>query len=543
MPADKVILPPKYYLDYFRYLLEFIRTGSAHLLGLTDQEFITAFEALSEDAQCLLVRMLNRKGEYFRLEKFTYEEISNIPQAAEELVESHMISLDPPHDFLLFDLFTKAELNRLFPGRDFTKKYKEDILSELAENNDPADYQQLTSRHTILHLLVQEQIEYLKLLFFGHAHGMMTEFVIRDIGNVKLENLDHHEFTPWFDSEAEARTVFELHKWGRTIRQAREVLLPEELLALVSPVNWSSFLQFPRSRKVGDQLMLQLGEYFEKSGFMEDALEYYALSRKHPARERRIRILDKLGLAEEALELAEVVAQHAYNASEQLFARDYLARTSKRNYRSTTTKINQSPEILITSPQGHRVEAHALAYYADLGYSGIHSENYLWRALFGLLFWDELFDQQHASFHHPLQRLPSDLHSESFYENRKELLQQKTSQFKNKKQLYAYIKTVYQKKESISNPLVSWHDSLLPTIDACIRHLPMKGLLQVLLQMARNVRDNGAGFPDLFIWNDSTYHFYEIKSPNDHLSAQQLFWIDFFNEQKINADILRVRYE
>lgn len=541
--SEKIILPPKYYLDYFQYLLDFIQKGSNHLLGDQDHAFLGVFGQLSEDARCLMVRMMNRKGEYFRLEKFNYEEIENIPMAAEELVETGIASLEPPDDPALYGLFTKAELHELYPHRGFHKMKKEEIYGELIQLPEPDDFLTLKSRYTILHFLQQEQIEYFKLLFFGHAHGMMTEFVIRDIGNVKLENLDGHEFTPWFDSEPEARSVFHLYKWDYAVRQAIQIMLPEEILDLLAPVNWSNFLTYPKSRKIGDKFMLRLGEYFEKTGLYENALEFYELARKHPSRERRIRILDKIDRAEDAREIAEVIVERPFNASELIFAQDYLAKKSKRNYRSTTTKINASPEITITDPVGDRVEQHALAYYAEQGFEGAHTENYIWRAVFGLLFWDELFDQQHATFHHPLQRMPSDLHSESFFDNRGELLRAKTEKLKTKKQLTKHLLKTYQLKDGISNYLVGWHESLPTLIEQFVARLPLKGLYAVMLEMARNVKDNSAGFPDLFIWNETDYQFYEIKSPNDHLSAQQLFWIDFLNKNQIKAEILRVKYD
>lgn len=540
---EKIILPPKYYLDYFKYLLTFISEGSSHLLSEDDESFIALFESLSEDAQCLLVRMMNRKGEYFRLEKFSYEEIENIPLAAQELIEAELASLDPPNDFVLFTLFTKGELHQLYPGRDFSKKYKEDVIMELAEENDPEDYEVLRSAHTIVHLLVQEQIEYLKLLFFGHAHGMMTEFVIRDIGNVKLENMEGVTFTPWFDTLEEAKSVFELYKWDRTIRHALPVLLPEEIAELTGSVNWSVYLNHPKSRKIGDKFMLRVGEYFEKSGLLEEALTYYSLARKHPARERRIRIHEKLDELDTARELAEVAFESPFNASEKIFAKDYLEKKSKRNYRSTTAKINTSPEIIIEDPIGHRVEHHALNYYDALGYQGTHSENYLWRGFFGLVFWEELFGKAQANFHNPLQRMPSDLHTEAFYLNRKSDLDKQLKTFRSKKQLLHWVNEIYANKQGINNPMVGWHESLPVALEACISRLPLKGMKAVLLEMAKNVKDNSTGFPDLFIWKDKDYHFYEIKSPNDHLSAQQLFWIDFFEEQKIKADILRVKYQ
>lgn len=541
-PKEKIILPPKYYLDYFNYLVSFVRERSGHCLGEADHDFMEAFSKLTEDARCLLVRMANRKGELFRLDRLSYEEICNIPAATEELVEAGFVSLQPPDDPVLFRLFTKHELDRLFPEWGIKNKYKDDILLELEQQASHEEYLRINERYTIIYVLCQDQIEYLKLLFFGHYKGMMTEFVIRDVGNVKLESLEGHDFTPWFDSREEALAVFELSKWNSLLKKAIGILLPEDILELISPVNWSVYLNEPKSRKAGDKLMLRLGEYFEKTGWYEDALTYYSLARKHPARERRIRILEKLGHAEDARELAEVACEYPYNASEKIFAKDFLAKQSVRNYRSTTARIKTCPEICVEKVEGIRVEQQALDYFEMQGFQGFHCENYLWRSLFGLLFWEELFHHSQAAFHHPLQRMPSDLHNEAFYERRKKHLQTKLASFKTKKQLLTYLLSIYEQKEHISNPLVGWHESLPSALTSCTHHLPLKSIKKVVLEMAKNVKDNSTGFPDLFIWNEKGYHFYEIKSPNDHLSSQQLFWIDFFEEHNIKADILRVSY-
>lgn len=540
--SEKIILPPKYYLEYFKYLISFIRKASGHCLSDADESFIQLLGSLSEDAQCLLVRMLNRKGEYFRLDKLPYSEIGNIPAAADELLNAGLISFDPPADPLLFRLFTKSELHRLFPEHSFDQKYKEDVLVELSESLNKTVLNTLTSRYTILVVLCQEQIEYFKLLFFGHYHAMMTEFVIRDVGHVKLENTANYEFTTWFDSRDEAMAVFQLSRWNSTIKIAMEATLPSEIMEMIALVNWNEYLRFPKARKAGDRLMLRLGEYFEKTGYREQALEYYSLARKHPARERRVRILESLQLNGEAIGLAKAALEYPVNASERIFMQDFLARESKRNYRSTTARIKEAPEITVNRLPGYRVEELAIAHFAEAGFQGMHSENYIWRALFGLLFWEELFDSSFATFHHPLQRMPSDLYNTSFYETRRSLLQTKVSGFQSRKSLTRHIFKTYHEKNGVSNPLVGWHEMLPSRLEACLCHLPLAGLKKVMLEIAKNVKDNSAGFPDLFIWNDTEYHFYEIKSPNDHLSSQQLFWLEFFKEHKIRAEILRVNY-
>ena len=539
---EKIILPPRYYQDYFNYLVDFIEKNSPHCLGDEDKLFIQSYRNLTNNAQCLFIRMLNRRGEFFRLDKLQYEEIQDYDTSLELLSEEGFITIDDIAYPEIFGLFTKAELSKVFPEREYQKMYKEEILSTLIEDDAEDDYMTLAEQTTLIRLLKQEQVDYLKFLFFGHNYGMMTEFVIRDIGNIKLENLDKHEFTPWFDSQDEAVAAFELSKLSRSFRLATQELLPEEISALMRPIDWQSFLQYPGAKRTGDRLMLKMGEYFERAMLFDDALYYFSLSDRHPARERRIRLYEKKNDIAAAREIAETIIDNPYNATELLFAKDFMAKKSIRNYRTTTARIKESPEISIIYSHDIKVEDMACEHFTEQGYESFHTENYLWRGLFGLTFWDLLFDESHASFHHPLQRQPSDLYNEEFYLKRENQLHHLLKELKTKQRLKKHINIKYQQKEGIANPMVGWHESLLPTIEAAIKYLPLKGLYSVLLQIAKNVKYNSAGFPDLFIWKEKEYHFYEIKSPNDHLSAQQLFWIDFMQENGINADVLRVQY-
>lgn len=537
---EPIILPPTYYLTYFEYLIGFIEKHSGHLLGPDDVSFISDFRQLSLEARCAMVRMANRKGRYFRLDKFQYEEIPNVGLAIEELVEAGFASLDLPPDPAVFALFTKSELSRLFPADQFEEMRKEAILAEL-QTATASHYQTLSAAFTVVDFTRQSDIDFLKLLFFGHNHGEMTEFVIRDVGNVKLENLENHAFTPWFESHEEARAVFTLGQLSRAFWELQALVLPDEVLNWLESIEWSQWLSYPRARKKGDSLMLRIGEYLEKCGKAASALPYYALSRKHPSRERRIRIYEKLGQLEDAVDLAQFALEKPLNASEHLFASDFLAKKSKRNYRTTTQKMKDNPQILV--PAGaDRVEELALRYLREEGYEGAHTENYLWRSLFALVFWEELFSASKSTFHHPLQRMPSDLHDELFFETRGTDLKHRLAQLKSKKAMRTAIEATYREKEGISNYLISWHPSLPLLLEQCIRLLPLSGIKSVLLEIAKNPRHHAAGFPDLFVWRGSEHQFYEIKSPNDHLSAQQLFWLDFFATQKINAGILRVYY-
>ena len=83
-----VILKNDYYLDNFRYLLDFILKVYSDLLSKEEIHFIKNFNALGSDSQMLYVRLVSRKGPWFILEKIRYEEIKSIQQATDELEEN-----------------------------------------------------------------------------------------------------------------------------------------------------------------------------------------------------------------------------------------------------------------------------------------------------------------------------------------------------------------------------------------------------------------------------------------------------------------------
>ena len=112
-PTPPVELPPKYYLDYFLFLIEFVEKLYGEILNESERQFLTDFRALSEDAQCLFVRFSNRRGLFFRTNKLKYNELEDIPAALYELEERGFIEpLGVKHvayaDEIL-NLFTKEE--------------------------------------------------------------------------------------------------------------------------------------------------------------------------------------------------------------------------------------------------------------------------------------------------------------------------------------------------------------------------------------------------------------------------------------------------
>ena len=531
---EQIILPDKYYLDYFLYLLGFIQRHYDHVLDVPETLFFKDFHGLSESAQCLFVRLINRRGPFFRFNKINYEEIQDLTMACEELYHGQFLVMNESDDISQLHLFTKAELVGFFPFLD-----KSDKKSEMLEMLNASDIDTIHQHESILEVKKRETVEFLKLLFFGNHYQQMTEFVIRDIGNIKLRQLDEAKFSPWFHSRADALGVMHVSQLRAMIKEL--IRASEPIEEFLQEIPWDTWMQYTRTKPQAEKLLLELGAYFEKSNQLEEALHYYAYCTKHPAGERRIRILEKVGRTADAVKLAQQILEQPSNATARTFASDFLNRSGARIDRSMTKRLKEAKAIELERPE-KSVEAAVIDYFEAQGWEGIHGENFLWRSLFGLTFWKEVFDEDMGSFHHPLQRQPSDIHDLDFYANRESTLRSRLSNLRTKKAYLKYLTSNYRENEGIANRFVYWHEDLLSLVEKMIHFLPLRGIQRVMLEIAKQAKENSTGFPDLFLWRGDEYQFYEVKSPNDHLSAQQLFWIKFLDQSKIRVEILKVNY-
>ena len=371
----------------------------------------------------------------------------------------------------------------------------------------------------------------------------MTEFVIRDIGYIKLETLDETQFTPWFESRKEALAAFTLNKLNSLVRRAlteTNAIAVHDTLVMIP---WQEYLLSLKTHQIGDQLFLLMGKQLEREEAYTLALHYYQLATKHPARERQIRILNRIGEVAKAQSLAIDIMEQHLNPSEYLFAKDFLNKKSIRIKRSTSKKLSEATPIEIPFIADRSIEQAALQFYKNLGFNGIHGENYLWKSLYGLILWDQIFDQSIGVYHNPIQRGASDLYTTSFYEKRKDAILKNLKSFRSKKSMIESLEKRFEEKFGITNPMIYWNSKIKQHLVQLILNLPFKALKKILIEMSKNLKDNSTGFPDLFVWKENAYYLYEIKSPNDHLSSQQLFWLNFMQSIGIRAKIIRIRYK
>lgn len=560
MPPEKIELPPKYYLTYFQYLIDFVKKKYQHILDETEQQFLLDFEGLTEDEKCLFIRFCNRTGSFFRIEKLKYAEIENIPASLNGLIDKHFIEPISENHLAeaaaILDIFSKAELIELakmlnLETRGKASLKKEEVLDWLLQISDWQEIVDWITEATgaIVKVMKQTEVQMLKFLFFGSRHGDMTEFVTRDLGFQSYEKFDEDKMVAYFQTRQEVEDKLK-------VSLAREdfYLMQQADIEVLDIYNWFMDWTSTHRKELSEiavptygTFSLRVALYLEKKKALDEALTIFRLTEESPSRERQVRILDKQKNREEAKALCELILAEPQNATEQFFAEDYLNRLEatllkKKSKKAVTQQLHNSNTITIAATWKRQVEFGVIDYYQNRGMKAEFTENHLWRSLFGLLFWDIIFDTDSLAIHHPLQRSPSDLFKPTFFEKRREKMEERLKMLEDEDTTMIYMNRIFFEKFGLTNPLVEWYGGLFPLILTVLERLSPEQITLITLEMAKNLRQNLRGFPDLFIWGDGEYSFIEVKSPTDSLSNQQLFWLRFFESINVQSKVLRVEW-
>ena len=561
---EKIELEPKYYLGYFHYLLGFVEKKYAHILNESENAFLSAFAQLSEDEQCLYVRFSNRRASFFRTDKLKYAEITDIPSVIRSLIKKGFIEeVAAKHLVLageLLDIFNKAELMEMAKllqletkGKASLKKDEVlDWMMTVANFEEIITLLQVNEQAipTVIKVAYETEVQLIKFLFFGTRHGDMTEFVVRDLGFQTYQHFDEENLVPHFETrqEAEDKLKVSLAREDFYLMQSAKIEADEIYHWFMDWADQHHKSLAEIAVPTFERFALKVGMFLEKQKAFDEALSIFKLTGEHPSRERQVRILHKTKNLEEAKALCEQMLAEPQNADEQFFAIDFFNKLDaqlqkKRVKKSVTQELHNAESISLDIDWKRQVELGVIHYYEERHQKATFTENHLWRSLFGLLFWDIIFDTESMAMHHPLQRSPSDLYKPVFFEKRKDKMQERLQLLEDEEAIRAYLYDTFFAKYGITNPLVEWYGGLFPLLISLVEKLSAEQLSKVLLEIARDLRENLRGFPDLLVWDDGDYCFVEVKSPTDNLSNQQLYWLRFFATHGINSKVLRVEWK
>ena len=541
MPDD---LPTGYYLDNFQYLLNFVREHYDDLFNEAEREFIQAFDNLSLDAKRLYVRLIGRKGPYFRVDKLCYDEITCIPTAIEQLAETGLIQANPCTDVIsLLSNVTRAELHAHFPDLDRSAR-KEALCLALASVHDPVSLQAQLGID-LIEPLQRDVVQIFKLLFFGNLYQDFTDFVLRDLGVSPFEAYDLDKTARYFDDRDTLEGMLRAYALSDL---SDELLVENDPIAIQA---WANNVLLPiqtddptllgRYSKTFNRVARQL----ERIGAGQLALALYARSSRPPARERSARLLAKAARHIDALDICEQIARQPETEAEYEFAHKFSLKLCKGkpipDWVAPATKDSFPIEqITTTAIPGERVEMVAQQYYEGTGEHCYYVENSLLPGLFGLYFWDVIFAPVKGVFFNPLQRGPSDLFGPLFHDRRQELIDQRLNRMGDGDYFSETVLATFEQKQGIANYFVNWQRMTGTLLELALEQIPQQHLVLIFKRLLRDLRHNCNGLPDLVTFSETGYCMIEIKGPGDTLQDNQKRWLRFFHQHDMPARVVNV---
>ena len=521
--------PADYYQNNLQQAFSFVLGRYADMLSADDVDRLQQFLGASADAQRLLARLLTRAGPYFLRSTLNYAEVSSPDDAVAELHQRGLISFQSGAADRLIKLYTKNALCECFNvAATIRKLTKQQIIEHLlGRYTDRQLAQRLGALQGWVRLRHLSLWRLSRLLFFGSTSQDWSTFVRKDLGQIRYEELPLSR-PQYQDAAALSERLLAQHLQYLCYRLDEYPQL--------APALFSALTEAMHDASVGDRLQrcaLLLAHWVERNIRPDLALRIYELTNKPPARERRVRILQRLEQPEAAETLRQEILNAPLSAKEQVFAERFGRRGA--GFQPPVT------EMRIRGPYDS-IEEYALTELVPDSGWGVHCENSLVRSLTGLLYWPVIFADVEDAFTNPFQSAPHDLFSEDFCQRRRVLLSKHERGLSDDSELVKFLTLTFEAKNGTANRLVNW--TLLQTVplEQWLEALPVRVIRALCQFLIRNLGDYRSGFPDLFIcYGPDDFEFVEVKGPNDQLQPQQRAWFRVFEELKLPARVLKLK--
>lgn len=548
--SDNTPLSSFYYRDNFLRLCDTVEAQYGDVLSESERTMLRTFRNLTFNAQCLYVRLISRTGPWFRESKLLYAELGPVKNLLDELLaqglaeEATALSSQE-----LGKLFTRGELQQIFASLEHPKLAdKPTLLFAIEQLALDADATRLAiaaiDSGRIVAPLGVEFTQLLQLLFFGNRHQSLTDFVLQDLGLTRYYPyaLDpaHRLFS--------CRAALEEYLACAALADAHYTLLDsgeqEQLPALAAQV-LSTATRFPSSERHWYRLCNNLARELERIDERDLALQLYQRSARHPARERRARILEGIGDWAAALRLCEEILAAPWCEAEQEAAGRILPRVKRKLDGSRSPRPRDAfTEVILALPKGSGAVEEQAAAFLQKQWRAVHYvENSLMNTLFGLAFWEQIFAPVPGVFHNPFQSAPADMSDSGFRDRRAEAITARLAQLREQN-LATVLVDAYQRYQHYECRWTHWRYISLELVESCARVIPAAHLLAIWERMLFDPAENRRGFPDLVALGTESgeYCLIEVKGPGDALQDSQKRWLRYFQAQAIPARVAWVEW-
>ncbi|WP_258128011.1 VRR-NUC domain-containing protein [Achromobacter anxifer] len=520
-----------YYLHNFQRALAWVGDRYADLLDDGERRFMADFPGLPQASQALMVRMLMRRGPWFRASRLVYEEIGAVEAAAAPLLALGWLDAQAPMTLdELFGLHTKPELNRMFADASCgSTARKGDLLEAVRAMGDaPRSYVAWNpqAQEPVWRVAVTDICERFRLMFFGNLHQDWSEFVLADLGVFQYETVPFDASSRAFQTRADVDCYLALHACRVALEEGGDAdALMQAVQACASGNAW---LEKRRAK-----VLLRIGQACERAQDWDTAQRVYEACAYPGARHRRIRVYERMARHGDALALA--LQAQAEPESEEESQR--LARMLPRLYRGAghaAPARAAHPALLRTDLTLARPAEPTAVEFVTRDHlhrddAPVHYvENALINSLFGLLCWPAVFAPLPGAFFHPFQRGPADLDAPDFHQRRAALFAQCLAQLDTPGYRDVILQR-YADKAGLQSPFVFWGSLSEDLLAQALECLPAAHLKLYFERLLRDVKTNRSGLPDLIrFWpSERRYELIEVKGPGDKLQDNQIRWLQY----------------
>ena len=414
------------------------------------------------------------------------------------------------------------------PGQAISRKrdYLEWIEGNLA---DAEVHRRIEPRCPWVALDIGERLELYRLLFFGDRRRDLSTFVLRDLGLARYPEYELARERRLFTDRAALDAYVALIGIGDYVdeqgpRPGADAAIP------VLEALWRPFENrlFERRRS---RILNRLGRGLERVGEFDAALGCYARSSMAPARERRTRILKRLGDLDGVERLRRRMRERPVCPQEADFARRFGTRRRLAWPEGT---------IVLDAPHAGGVERAAASILTADGGCAWHLENALPMGLFGLAYWDWMFAPVEGMFVNAFQTAPIDLFWPDFLEARRDLCPDPLAV--DDGTLRAAMLDACRMHRGVANRLVDWRVFDEDTLGRLLEGLGTTTVRKLLAFVSADLDNARRGFPDLtVVYGPGRFEFVEVKGPNDRLRDDQYLWIARLRAAGLPVRVARCR--
>jgi DNA polymerase-3 subunit epsilon len=533
-------LPLKYYLDHFNEFLSFVVGPSQHLLGQEDLNFIDTFNSLNEDAKCVFVRTVNRKSSIIKVDSLEYEEIAEPFEQVKRLKERQMIrSLAPSDSIELFSVLTKPQLCSLLKISQLEFKASQNKASLVALAKQSMPFEIIKASNLFEHFVVRncdQCIDYLLFLFFGDLSSRLNKFSMRDLGIMRTRK-NKGQGSARFETLEDAKSTYIYKKRLREIND----LAPQQILKRAEKIDSLPKPVGQIAETAKDKYLYHLGKALVSQNPAQ-AINLWEQSNHPEAQEKWLREQYKLGNVDEVKTRLFQIINEPESEGLLVFAEDFLARKYDKKRTSILTDMlrDGSQQIAIDEMYSGSVEYGVTRFYQKQGHQAYRTENSLWRSLFGLTFWHELYELDASALATEFDTRPKVLRNNDFYQHFEDEIEARLRSIENAdvycKQLSKNASMHYGKRNSIFN----WHSGLLEQLSRFINYSSLDSILGHMRAMTKDFHKLSDGYPDIMVIEDQQLRFEEVKAPGDQLRKNQLLTIRHLRDLGFDVRISKV---